>query len=106
MTMSKGLNAYRRIFPKKIVHLESPYAKLDIIKKILESTQNTGAHERLLTYGSYVSYLQVDEYLTAMVLTGLVRFERESGSYRITAKGIDFLTSLRHMDYLIKFAEL
>ena len=82
--------------------MESPYAKLDIIKKILESTQNVGAHERLLMYGSYLSYMQVDDYLSAMVVTGLVRFDRESSVYRITAKGMDFLTSLREMDYLIK----
>jgi predicted transcriptional regulator len=53
-------------------------------------------------YGSYLSYMQVDEYLTAMVVTGLIRHDRSSGKYRITAKGMDFLASLRQMDFLIK----
>jgi predicted transcriptional regulator len=82
--------------------LESPYAKLDIIKRILESTQNSGSQDHRLMYGSYLTYMQIDEYLTAMVATGLVRHARESGTYRITAKGMDFLASLRQMDYLIR----
>jgi predicted transcriptional regulator len=46
--------------------------------------------------------MQIDEYLSAMVATGLVRFDRNSKTYRITAKGMDFLASLRQMDYLMQ----
>jgi predicted transcriptional regulator len=86
----------------EISHLESAYAKLDVIKRILESTQNTGVQEHGLMYASYLSYMQIDEYLSVMAATGLVRYERESRTYRITAKGMDFLTSLRQMDHLMK----
>jgi predicted transcriptional regulator len=75
---------------------------MDIVKRILESTQNFGAPERRLMYASYLSYLQIDEYLSAMEATGLVRHDPASGTYRITAKGIDFLTSLRQMDHMIR----
>ena len=98
--MSKGLNPYEIIF---FTHtLESPYAKLDIVKRILESTQNSGAAERRLMYGSYLSYLQIDEYLAVLETTGLIRHDRATGTFRITAKGMDFLASLRQMDYLMK----
>src|SRR5574339_391728 len=80
--------------------LESPYAKLDIVKRILESTQNSGAAERRLMYGSYLSYLQIDEYLAVLEATSLIRHDRATGTFRITAKGMDFLASLRQMDYL------
>ena len=83
-------------------HLESAYAKLDVIKRILESTQNSGAQEQGLMYASSLSYMQIDEYLSVMASTGLVRFDRGPRTYRITAKGIDFLASLRQMDYLMK----
>ena len=86
----------------KIGHLESHYAKLDIIKRILESTQSSGAQDHRLMYSAYLSYMQIDEYLSAMVVTGLVRHDRTSGAYRITAKGMDFLASLRQMDFLMK----
>ncbi|HEV8387380.1 MAG TPA: winged helix-turn-helix domain-containing protein [Nitrososphaera sp.] len=81
--------------------MESPYEKLDTIKRILESTQSSGAQEQGLMYASYLSYMQIDEYLSAMVATGLLRYDRESRMYRITAKGMDFLASLRHMDHLM-----
>jgi predicted transcriptional regulator len=85
----------------EIGHLESPYEKLDTIKRILESTQSYGVQEQGLMYASYLSYMQIDEYLSSMVTTGLLRYDRESRMYRITAKGIDFLASLRQMDHLM-----
>ena len=81
--------------------MESPYEKLDTIKRILESTQSSGAQEQGLMYASYLSYMQIDEYLAGMVTTGLLKYDRESRTYRITAKGMDFLASLRQMDYLM-----
>ena len=55
-----------------------------------------------MMYASYLSYMQIDDYLSVMAATGLIRYERASRTYRITAKGMDFLTSLRQMDYLIR----
>lgn len=81
---------------------ESPYEKLDIIRRILESTRSTGAQEQRLMYGSYLSYLQIDEYLSALEHSALVRHDRGSRTYRITARGMDFLASLRQMDLLMK----
>lgn len=85
----------------EIGYLESPYDKLYTIKRILESTQSTGAQEQGLMYASYLSYMQIDEYLSAMVATGLIKYDRESRMYRITGKGMDFLASLRQMDHLM-----
>ncbi len=61
-----------------------------------------GSAEHGLMYESYLSYLQIDEYLMAMEVSGLIRQDSESGRYRITGKGMDFLTSLRQMDYFMK----
>jgi predicted transcriptional regulator len=99
--MSKGLNAITRKILRE-TQLESAYAKLDIVKRILESTQNSGAQEQGLMYASYLSYMQIDEYLSVMVATGLVKFDRASRIYRITGKGMDFLASIRQIDYLMK----
>ena len=85
----------------EIGHLESAYAKLDTIKRILESTQSSSMQEQGLMYESYLSYMQIDEYLSAMVETGLIKYDRESRTYRITGKGMDFLASLRQMDHLM-----
>ncbi len=52
-------------------------------------------------YGSYLTYMQIDDYLAAMETTGLVKYNRETGTFKITAKGADFLSSLNEMDYLL-----
>ncbi|MCI0559199.1 MAG: winged helix-turn-helix domain-containing protein [Nitrososphaera sp.] len=86
--------------------MESSYSRLDIVKRILESSQRGGgAPEPRLMYSSYLSYLQIDEYLSLMLSSGLLRYDRETRAYRITAKGIDFLSSIRQMDYFMKTIE-
>ena len=56
-------------------------------------------------YGSYLTYLQIDEYLSLMMTNGLLRYDRQTRKYRITAKGMDFLASIRQMDYSMKAIE-
>jgi predicted transcriptional regulator len=85
--------------------LESNYERLDVVKRILESTRNSGAPERRLMYGSYLTYMQIDDYLAAMETTGLVKYDRNTGTFKITAKGMDFLSSLKEMDYLLDSLE-
>ncbi len=84
-------------------YLKSPQSRIEIVKRLLELAHGSdGVSEERLMYGAYLSYLQIDEYLSLMLATGLFRRSSETKNYRITAKGIDFLTSLRQMDYLIK----
>src|SRR5574338_414139 len=90
---SKGLKTIQPNIDEKIP-LDSPYARLEVIKRILQSTANPGARAQSLMYSSYLSYIQIDQYLAAMVANGLVSHDRESRSYRITPKGVDFLSSL------------
>jgi predicted transcriptional regulator len=86
--------------------VESLHGKLAVIRKILESTQGSGgAPEPRLMYGSYLSYVQIDEYLSLMMTNGLLRYDRETRKYRITARGMDFLASIRQMDYSMKAIE-
>ncbi|MGI0025192.1 MAG: winged helix-turn-helix domain-containing protein [Nitrososphaera sp.] len=105
ITMSEGLNPFNRNGTQEgsMGHIESPQNRIEVVKRILELTHGSeGISEERLMYGAYLSYLQIDEYLSLMLATGLLRYSRETKAYRISAKGIDFLTSLRQMDYLIK----
>lgn len=101
----KRAKSFRQKHLVKIVYLDSHYARLDIVRKILESTRNSGAREIGLMYGSYLTYVQVDDYLTAMETSGLVRYDGDSETFRITGKGMDFLHSLNEMDGLLNSME-
>jgi predicted transcriptional regulator len=86
--------------------LESSLARLDIVRKILETSRaQGGAEEPKLMYSSYLSYVQVDDYLPMMVGCGLLRYDRTSRKYTITAKGMDFLFAIKQMDYYMKSIE-
>jgi predicted transcriptional regulator len=52
-----------------------------------------------------MSYLQVDEYIAPMLSSGLLRYDEERRAYRLTAKGLDFLSSIRQIDYFINTIE-
>ena len=86
--------------------MESSLARLDIVRKILETARTQGgAAEPKLMYSSYLSYVQVDEYLPMIVGSGLLRYDRTSRKYMITAKGMDFLFAIKQMDYYMKSIE-
>jgi predicted transcriptional regulator len=40
-----------------------------------------------------------------MITNGLLRYDRETRKYRITARGMDFLASIRQMDHAMKAIE-
>lgn len=106
--MSKGLNALQRIenTGRRNGSLESVYGRLDVLKRILASTQAFGgAPEQKLMYSSYLSYLQIDEYLSLLRTNGLLKYDRQAKTYRITARGLDFLASIRQMDSFMKSIE-
>lgn len=106
--MSKGLNALQSIenTGRRNGSLESVYGRLDVLKRILESTQaHGGAPGPKLMYSSYLSYLQIDEYLSLLRTNYLLKYDRQAKTYRITARGLDFLASIRQMDSFMKSIE-
>lgn len=109
--VSEGLNAFRSDIEnagRQVESLEptSYNSNLDVVKRILESAKDgPGAPEPRLMYSSYLSYLQIDQYLHLLVENGLLKYDSAARTYRITRKGTEFLSAIRLMDRFLKAVE-
>ena len=52
---------------------------------------NRGVSKTRIMYRAYLSYYQLNEYLSFLVSNGLLEFERTTISYKTTEKGFKFL---------------
>jgi predicted transcriptional regulator len=67
---------------------------------ILQSA-NKGATKTRIMYASYLSYAQVKEYLSFLQTKGLLMYEEGSALYRLTEKGLQFLSACDEMNELV-----
>ena len=65
-------------------------SRTDIIAMILQSAIN-GATKTRIMYGAYLSYGQVQEYLSFLMEKDLIRREEGSGLYKLTQRGVHLL---------------
>ena len=60
-----------------------------------------GATKTRLMYGAYVSYEQIQEYITLLQEKGLVMYEEGVQHYKLTEKGLHFLHVYEQISELI-----
>ena len=60
-----------------------------------------GATKTRLMYGAYVSYEQIQEYITFLQEKGLVMYEEGVQHYKLTEKGLHFLHVYEQISELI-----
>ena len=65
----------------------------EIIDSIMRSL-GTGSPKTRIMYNSYVSYSQLNSYLSILLKRGFIKHERETGLYKITPDGAEFLESI------------
>jgi predicted transcriptional regulator len=63
----------------------------EIIDSILHSLGTEGATRTRVMYGSYLSYNQLNEYLSTLLERDLITYEPGTKLYRITFKGSRYL---------------
>lgn len=76
-------------------------SRSDISARILEVALEYSTPTKIM-YGAYLSYAQLKEYLSVLVVNGLI-LEDQSGKsrmYRTTQKGRQFLNAYSQMDAL------
>ncbi len=66
-------------------------SRTEIIATILESVRS-GSTKTKIMYKAYLSYSQMKEYLQFIQENNLMEYESGAQIYRITDKGIQFLT--------------
>jgi predicted transcriptional regulator len=73
----------------------------EIIDSILRSLGTHGLTRTKIMYGVYLSYSQVNAYLSLLIEKHLIIHERETGRYKITHEGIQFLKSLDELRVMV-----
>ncbi len=61
-------------------------SRVDIIGSILRTSEE-GVSKTRITYGTYLSYTQLNEYLDFMMGRGLIQSEEQTRRYTTTIKG-------------------
>jgi predicted transcriptional regulator len=72
----------------------------EIIDSLLKSI-GSGATKTHIMYGAYLSYTQLQEYLTLLQDTGLIRFDQKSGVFILTERATDFMTAYEEIEDLV-----
>ena len=82
-------------------------AILDIVSQILEVANSSGergdgATQNRLMYELSLSHAELDEYVTLLTERGLLQYNPQTHTLRITEKGLRFLKTYKQMDDIIK----
>jgi Predicted transcriptional regulator len=84
-------------------------SRTEILSMILEAA-NGGATKTRIMYSAFLSYAQLKEYLSVLMVNNLLEYLEGSQTYKTTEKGLNFLkmhneigellqTSIRDQEY-------
>jgi len=71
-------------------------SRIDIVSSVLH-TANGGSAKTKIMYKAFLSYAQLNQYLSMLVEKGLLRYSEEERLYTTTEKGIEFLKVYERM---------
>jgi predicted transcriptional regulator len=80
-------------------------SRLAIASNILQVAQAGNATKTRLMYGSFLSFAQINEYLTFLVANALITRDDETRVYALTEKGMRFLHIYADLTTLIPLDE-
>ena len=80
-------------------------SRLGIASNILQVAQAGNATKTRLMYGSFLSFAQINEYLTFLSANSLITRNEESRIYALTQKGMSFLHMYDELTKLIPLNE-
>jgi predicted transcriptional regulator len=72
----------------------------EICAQILE-TANGGVMKTKIMYKAFLSYEQMKEYLVVLVENNLIMYDKETGRYKTTEKGLKFVQLYNKMGALM-----
>ena len=75
-------------------------SRTDIITMVLESARTSATKTRIM-FKAYLSHAQVTEYLKFLQERDLLTFEEGKQIYRVTERGIKFLSTFNELNDLM-----
>ena len=76
-------------------------SRTEIVGSILESS-NGGATKTKIMYKSYLSYVQLKEYLSVLIENDLIENLGATQTYKTTDKGLNFLKMYNEIGELLR----
>jgi predicted transcriptional regulator len=77
-------------------------SKINIISQILEAANGGNATRSKITYKAFLNYYQLKEYLMLLTEKDLLRYDKDTQTFKTTEKGLRFLDTYNQMDDMIK----
>ena len=79
--------------------------RIDIINQILEAANGSNATRSKITYKAFLNYNQLKENLAALTEKELLRYDKNTQTFRTTERGLKFLQIYNQIDDMIKEEE-
>lgn len=76
-------------------------SRTDIVADILESANGANVTKTKIMYKAFLSFAQLQEYVSLLLQNGLLEYHSHNQSYRTTEKGMHFLKMYQHIDHYI-----
>jgi predicted transcriptional regulator len=80
-------------------------SRFAIASNILNVARAGNATKTRLMYGSFLSFAQINEYLTFLMTNALIMRNEESHIYSLTDKGVHFLRIYEELSKLVPIDE-
>jgi predicted transcriptional regulator len=80
-------------------------SRIDIIGQILEAANGGNATKTKITYKALLGYDQLKENLAALTEKDLIRYDKNTQTYRTTERGLRFLQIYNRIEDMIKEEE-
>jgi predicted transcriptional regulator len=65
-------------------------SKINIISQILEAANGGNATRSKITYKAFLNYYQLKEYLMLLTEKDLLRYDKDTQTFKTTEKGLRF----------------
>jgi predicted transcriptional regulator len=80
-------------------------SRFTIASSVLRAAQNGGSTKTRLMYGAFLSFGQINEYLTFLLSNQLIMKDEVARTYSPTERGLHFLRMFDEMEKLISLDE-
>jgi predicted transcriptional regulator len=76
-------------------------SRTEIISHILEAANGTATKMKIM-YSAYLNHNQMKEYLVLLTEKDLIRYDKDTGTFKTTEKGLGFLHAYHQIRSMIK----
>lgn len=81
-------------------------SRTEIISQILETANGDGVTKTKILYKAALSHDQLKEYLTVLTESELLRYDRNSRTFKTTEKGLGFIQTYNEIDQLMNSQQI